>query len=75
VYNIGICEAVLKGGRIEEIVEIFDSWRKVVVSGEDRLKQLVNETLQRHLYSTSLMAIIIYCVKYSQTKTQLFHSD
>jgi len=50
VDNVRVVEAVLQGGYIKEIKEIFDRRRNGVdVSGEYRLEQLVDEALQRHL--------------------------
>ena len=54
VHDVGVGDGVLGGGEIKEIKEILDRHRHTaVVRAEDRLKQLVDETLQRHLWSPS----------------------
>ena len=54
VHDVGVGDGVLGGGEIKEIKEILDRHRHTaVVRAEDRLEQLVDETLQRHLWSPS----------------------
>jgi len=50
VYNVWVSKSVLKCGKVEQIKEVLDCGWQVVVSCENWLEQLVNETLQRHLH-------------------------